>query len=440
MPAHTKRQARRLPYIAMPRSNLLPAKQRQFAVDVVRRLRAAGFEAYWAGGCVRDRLLGRTPKDYDVATDALPPQIRQVFGRRRSIPVGAAFGVITVLGPRGAGQIEVATFRRDATYSDGRHPDSVTFSTAREDASRRDFTINGLFYDPVGEEVVDFVGGQEDLSRQVIRAIGDPRDRFGEDKLRMLRAVRFSATLQFTLETSTLAAIREMAHEIAVVSPERIAMEIKRMLVEPARSTAVRLLLETGLAAAVLPEIVPTDQSGKRRLESTLAVLERLREPGFTLALAALLCPVVDPAGADRVCKRWRLSNRQTNRVRWLVRHQAALEHARSTPWSKVQKILIAEGIQDLLALGEAMALAGSGDTREIAWCRSKLAQPREVLNPPPLLTGDDLIRHGVPAGPAYRAILKRVRDAQLDEEVHTKADALAMVDRLVREGIRGEG
>ena len=424
----------------MPRSKLVPEKQRQFAVDVVRRLRAAGFEAYWAGGCVRDRLLGRTPKDYDVATDAPPPDIRQVFGRRRTIPVGAAFGVITVLGPKGAGQIEVATFRRDAAYSDGRHPDSVTFSTAREDASRRDFTINGLFYDPIGEEVVDFVGGQEDLAGQVIRAIGDPRERFGEDKLRMLRAVRFSATFQFTLEADTLVAIREMAHQIAVVSPERIAMEIERMLVEPGRSTAVRLLLESGLAAAVLPEIIPADQSGQRRPESTLTVLDRLREPGFPLALAALLYPVVDPAGADRVCKRWRLSNRQTNRVRWLVRHHAALEHARSMPWSKVQRILIAEGIEDLLALGEAVALAGCGETGEIAWCRSKLAQPREALNPPPLLTGDDLIRHGVPAGPAYQAILKRVRDAQLDEEVQTEADALALVNRLLKEGLRDEG
>lgn len=424
----------------MPRSKLLPEKQRQFAVDVVRRLRAAGFEAYWAGGCVRDRLLGRTPKDYDVATDALPPQIRQVFGHRRTVPVGAAFGVITVLGPKGAGQIEVATFRRDAAYSDGRHPDSVTFSTAREDASRRDFTINGLFYDPTADEVVDFVGGQEDLSRQVIRAIGDPRDRFGEDRLRMLRAVRFSATFQFTLEADTMVAIREMAHEISVVSPERIAVEIERMLVEPTRSTAVRLLLDSGLAAVILPEIVPADQSAERRLEGTLAVLERLHRPGFPLALAALLYPVLDPAGADQVCKRWRLSNRQRDRVRWLVRHHAALDHARSMPWSKVQKVLTAEGIEDLLALAEAVALSGSGDAGEIAWCRSKLAQPCEALNPPPLLTGDDLIRHGVPAGPAYRTILRRVRDAQLDQEVHTKADALAMVDRLLQRRMRDEG
>jgi len=414
---------------------LVPDKQRRFAVEVVRRLRAAGFEAYWAGGCVRDQLLGRTPKDYDVATDAVPPEIREVFGHRRTLAIGAAFGVITVLGPRGAGQIEVATFRRDEAYSDGRHPDGVSFSTAREDASRRDFTINGLFYDPIEEEVIDFVGGQEDLARQVIRAIGDPRGRFGEDKLRMLRAVRFSATFQFALEADTLAAIRQMAEEITVVSPERIAVEMHRMLVEPGRSVAVRLLVETGLAAAVLPEILPSDEPGRRRLEHTLTVLDRLREPGFPLALAAVLYPVVDAAGAGQVCQRWRLSNRETSRVSWLVEHHAVPEHAPSRRWSQVQAVFVNDGIDDLLALGEAVALAGSGDTSGIAWCRAKLAEPRDVLDPPPLLTGDDLIRHGVRAGPAYRALLKRVRDAQLDKEVHTKAEAFALVDRLLDEG-----
>src|SRR3954463_16298353 len=171
-----------------------PARQRAFALEIAKKLRTAGFEALWAGGCVRDELLGLTPKDYDVATSAKPDQIRDLFGRRRTLPIGASFGVITVLGPQGAGQIEVATFRTDAQYSDGRHPDSVTFTTAEHDAQRRDFTINGLFYDPIANQVVDFVGGQADLERRTIRAIGDPRSRIGEDKLRMLRAVRFAAS------------------------------------------------------------------------------------------------------------------------------------------------------------------------------------------------------------------------------------------------------
>src|SRR5262245_25703221 len=202
------------------------SSQRDFALDIVRHLRGAGHEALWAGGCVRDQLLGLKPKDYDVATSATPDQIREVFGRRRSLPIGAAFGVITVLGPHEAGQIEVATFRTDAAYSDGRHPDSVAFTTAEHDAQRRDFTINGLFFDPVAEQVVDYVGGQDDLKRRTIRAIGDARQRLGEDKLRMLRAVRFAAAFGFTIEARTMHAIQEMAGDINTVSAERIGMEI----------------------------------------------------------------------------------------------------------------------------------------------------------------------------------------------------------------------
>ena len=410
---------------------LVHEEQRRFATEVVRRLRQAGFEAYWAGGCVRDRLLGRTPKDYDVATNATPPQIRRLFGRRRTLAIGAAFGVITVIGPRKAGQVEVTTFREDAAYSDGRHPDQVTFSSAEEDASRRDFTINGLFYDPIQQRVIDFVGGQADLAGGIVRAIGEPRHRFAEDKLRMLRAVRFSATFGFPLEADTLAAIRQMAAEITVVSPERVAMEMRRMLVEPKRAEAVRLMLDTGLATALLPEIVPGDDAGRQRRDHALAVLERLSEPGFPLALGALLQELVDPAGARRVCRRWRLSNKETARVAWLVEHQAVLSTARSIRWSVLQPILIAEGIEDLLALYQAAAPSGAD---EVAYCRRLLGQPREQLDPPPLLTGDDLLAHGVPSGPQYRMLLRQVRHAQLDGEIHTKADAMALVERLMKE------
>src|SRR6186997_3487253 len=217
-------------------------RQRAFAVEIAQKLRAAGFEALWAGGCVRDELLGLTPKDYDVATSATPDQIRDLFGRRRTLPIGAAFGVITVLGPRTAGQIEVATFRSDAAYSDGRHPDSVTFTTAEHDAERRDFTINGLFYDPVAEQVVDYVGGQDDLHKRTIRAIGDARARLGEDKLRMLRAVRFATAFDFTIDADTLRAIQKMAAELNTVSAERIGMEVRLMLIDPNRAVALRLL------------------------------------------------------------------------------------------------------------------------------------------------------------------------------------------------------
>ena len=235
-----------------------PKEQRRFAFEVVRQLRGAGFEAYWAGGCVRDQLLGRTPKDYDVATNAMPDQVRTLFGRRRTLAIGAAFGVIAVIGPKAAGMVEVTTFRRDAAYSDGRHPDSVAFSTAEEDASRRDFTINGLFYDPIDQRVIDYVGGQQDLAAKHLRAIGNARERFAEDKLRMLRAVRFAATFALTLDDETRAAIVEMAAEIHVVSPERIAMEMRRLLADSSRAIGVWLMLETKLAEQLLPEIAPS--------------------------------------------------------------------------------------------------------------------------------------------------------------------------------------
>jgi poly(A) polymerase len=407
---------------------------RQFALEVVRRLRAADFEAYWAGGCVRDELLGREPKDYDVATSATPAQIRSVFGRRRTLALGAAFGVITILGPRQAGQVEVATFRQDAEYSDGRHPDSVRFSSAREDAQRRDFTINGLFYDPVAQRVIDYVGGRKDLDRRVIRAVGDPLERFTEDKLRMLRAVRFSAAYEFSVEPKTLAAIRRMASEITVVSAERISTEMQRVLVDGNRATGMRLLLETGLATVILPEVVPSDQKLREEFERSLRVIDRFNGPGVSLVLAGLLHNRVDAGGAEKVCRRWRLSNRQTDRVTWLVENHLALKGARTKRWSELQKILVTEGIDDLLALSEAEFRVAGVDTRDIDWCRSLLERPAEELDPPPLLTGDDLISHGVVPGPNYGILLQRVRDAQLDEEVRTPREALALVDRMLKE------
>ena len=382
---------------------------------------------------MRDRLLGRQPKDYDVATDATPPQVRRVFRRRKTVAVGAAFGVITVLGPPGAGQIEVATFRRDDTYSDGRHPDRVVFSSPQEDALRRDFTINGLFYDPLDDRVLDLVGGEQDLTNGLIRAVGDSYQRFAEDKLRLLRAVRFAASLGFALESRTEEAIRRMASEITVVSPERIGGEMQRMLVDRHRGRGIRLLLETGLASPVLPEIVPAGDEHQARLERTLAVLDRLEEPSFPLALAAVLHAWVDSSGAIGVCRRWRLSNAQMDRVAWLVEHRATLREARSMPWSTLQKVIVAEGIEDLLALEEAVVSAAGGDTGHVAWCRSLLQQPREVLDPPPLLTGDDLLRHGVPAGPIYRTVLGEVRRAQLDGEIHSQEEARSLAAALVR-------
>jgi len=413
---------------------ILPQEQRQFAVEVVRKLREAGFEAFWAGGCVRDQLLGRTPKDYDVATQAAPPQIREIFGQRRTLAIGAAFGVITVIGQKSAGMIEVATFREDAAYSDGRHPDHVTFSSAREDAARRDFTINGLFYDPIEERVIDYVGGQEDLAQRKIRAIGNPRERIAEDKLRLLRAVRFSATFDFALEEETRAAIVEMADQIGVVSPERIAMEMRRMLVDPSRVAAVRLLLATNLAIAVLPEIIhpspiPGEGPGVRadRLEQALTILGRLKAPAFPLALAALLHNTSDSDSVKKVSSRWRLSNKETERAVWLVENQRAIINPQTMKWSALQPLLIADGIHDLLELMEASSPEGD---KAAAYCLNLLLQPPEILDPPPLVTGEDLLELGIPQGPAYRTLLQKMRDMQLDGEILTSEAAKQMLKK----------
>jgi poly(A) polymerase len=419
-----------------------PAAQREFAAEIVRQLHEHGHVAYWAGGCVRDQQLGRMPKDYDVATNATPAEIREVFGRRRTLAVGAAFGVIVVLGRPGQGQVDVTTFRQDSRYSDGRHPDSVTFSTPSEDAQRRDFTINGMFYDPLADRVIDYVGGIDDLARRLVRAIGDPRQRFDEDKLRMLRAVRFAATFNFQLDPATEAAIREMASQIHVVSAERIAQEIRGMLVHSDRARAMELLRTTGLLAALLPVLA---EQTSPEWQHTLTVLERLREPSFALALAALIgavegqgpgASVGDHAVrmATEICERWRLSNKETERVAWLLGNQWQVRGAREAPWPRLQRLLISEGIDDLLNLEEAEALASGRDLADVEHCRRLLQLPPEELNPPPLLTGDDLKQHGLQPGKEFKILLEQVRDAQLEKRVTTKAEALALVDRLRRD------
>ena len=425
--------------------SLDPIKQREFAVDVVRTLRAHGFEAYWAGGCVRDRLLGHPPKDYDVATTALPEQIREIFTRRRTVPVGAQFGVITVVGPKPSGQVEVATFRQDTTYSDGRHPDSVEFSTPEADAHRRDFTINGLFYDPLEDRVIDYVGGVDDLGRGIVRAIGEPRARFQEDKLRLLRAVRFTAAFNFTLDLRTREAVEAMAGEVNIVSVERIAEEIRRMLTHGNRAVAIDLLREVRLLEQILPELTmandpatPTavGRDGVTAWLASVTALGLLAEPGFPLALAVLLHAFVDGPGAWAIARRWKLSNDESRRVRWLVEQQTGLVGARQMPWSRLQPLLTNAGSADLLALHEALRGAAAEEVphasaADLTVCCEKRALPPEVLDPPPLVTGDDLIAHGVPRGKPYQRLLQAVRDAQLEGEIHNKRQALALVDRL---------
>jgi tRNA nucleotidyltransferase/poly(A) polymerase len=401
-----------------------PPAQREFALEIVRRLRAANFEALWAGGCVRDELLGITPKDYDVATSATPEQVQDLFGRRRTLPIGAAFGVVTVLGPRAAGQIDVATFRTDSAYSDGRHPDSVTFTDAQHDALRRDFTINGLFFDPVAKQVVDFVDGRADLQARIIRAIGDPRLRFSEDKLRMLRAIRFAATFEFAIEDETMRAIQDMSTEILTVSAERIGMEVRRMLVDANRATALELLQSSQLLPQILPEIAAL---GTSEFRETLKRISRLELPTLPLALAALLLPV-EGRDVREIGRRMRYTNREMELTEWLLKNIDVVSNAPAVPWPELQRVLVHEAAADLIALVQTST---ESPVAALEFCRERLAWPAERLNPTPLLDGGELIRHGLAPGPQFAELLEQVRDAQLEGEIATRDEALALVDRL---------
>lgn len=407
-----------------------PAASREFAASVATRLRDAGHETYWAGGCVRDELLGRTPADYDVATAAAPEIVRDVFGRKRTLAIGAAFGVITVLGPKGAGQVEVATFRTDAAYTDGRHPAGVTFCSAREDAHRRDFTINGLFLDPLTGEVHDFVGGRADLEAGIVRAIGVPSQRFGEDHLRMLRAIRFTAFFDFVLEGETRAAIERMTHLVTGVSPERIASELRTMVERTGRERALVLLAETGLARELLPELAPARGTVGDRWVNAAAVIGALDEPALPQALA-LLAADRDAAASAHIASRLRLSNNEAKAVAWLhagLRELGDTADLDSRAWSTVQP-WVADPRAVLLAdLLRARAARGLGDAAAAAWFTGQVARPRPEIDPPPLVTGDDLLAAGVPAGRALGQALAKARQLQLDGVVSTREQALAAV------------
>jgi poly(A) polymerase len=458
--------------------------ERGFALDVVRRLRGAGHEALWAGGCVRDELLGLVPKDYDVATSARPEEVRRVF--RRTVAVGMSFGVVEVLGSRPEGgyfRIQVATFRSDGAYIDGRRPEEVVFSSAREDAERRDFTINGMFFDPLENRLIDYVGGQADLEARILRAIGDPRERFREDKLRMLRAVRLAARFELTIAPETTSAIVAMAPELGVISAERIADELRKMLVDRHRSRALRLFLDLGLAAAVMPELLamrglpqglpradgpglpPPGLPGPVQAvagaevvdlwEHVLRVLDRLGEDTtFPLALAALLHDVGKPRTVGRtperytfhghehvgqrmaseICLRLKLSNEERERVEWLVdKHQILADVGKMRP-CKLKPLLIHPGIWELFALHRADALASGRGVEHVeeAEARRQRWLDSGELDPGPLITGNDLLALGLTPGPLFKELLDAVRDAQLDGVIQTREQATAMVRELV--------
>ncbi len=444
----------------------MEAHPKEFATSIIQTLRQRGFQAYLAGGCVRDLLLGREPKDYDVATSATPELVMRIFPE--TYAVGAQFGVVLVpVTPEDAGNdtptkaIEVATFRSDLGYSDGRHPDEVRFSKdPQEDVARRDFTINGMLLDPGSGKVLDFVGGQKDLAAGIVRAIGEPERRFAEDKLRMLRAVRFAARFEYAIDAGTFAAIQKLAREIQVVSRERVRDELTRMLTEGHGRRAFLLLDESGLLEYVLPEVSRmkgVQQPPEYHPEGdvfvhTLLLLDNLPAScPSTLAWGALLHDVGKPPTfrvapdrirfdehvevgvkmAEEICRRLRFSNDETAQILALVDNHMRFSHATRMKQSTLKKFIRMPAFDEHLALHRADCLASHRNLSMYDFIQQKRAEiPPETMRPLPLVTGHDLIAAGHVPGPKFKQILGAVEDAQLEGRLASREAALEFVRR----------
>jgi poly(A) polymerase len=446
------------------------SEKAQEAVHIAHTLREHGHSAYLVGGCVRDLLLGREPADYDVTTSATPQEVIRIFPQ--TYAVGAQFGVVLVPvrkdtpeGERDNYAIEVATFRSDGAYSDGRHPDEVKFSKdVRMDVQRRDFTINGLLLDPATAEVLDYVGGREDLRLSVVRTIGEPHQRFTEDKLRMLRAVRFAARFGYTIEAQTLTAIRELAPHIHQVSRERVRDEILKMLTEGHARRAFELLDETNLLEQVLPEVKKmqgVQQPPQYHPEGdvwihTLMLLEGLPAGSSkTLALGALLHDVGKPPTfriapdrirfdshaeigtkmAEEICKRFRLSNEDTEQVLSLVANHMRFGDIMKMKESTLKRFFRLPKFDQHLELHRLDCSSSHRDLSLYEFAKEKFhTLPEEQIRPTPLITGDDLIAAGYQPGPRFKELLTAVEDAQLDGSISTKEEAMRLVRERARE------
>jgi len=404
------------------------AGTKKTALMVLKRLRQAGHQAFFAGGCVRDMLLGRPCADYDLATSASPREVRGLFNR--VLMVGAKFGVAMVIHNRR--QIEVTTFRSDLSYSDGRHPDGVRFSTPREDARRRDFTINGMFYDPITDEVIDYVGGREDLDRRIIRTIGSPDRRFAEDYLRTIRAVRFAVRLQFALDGRTARSIRKHAAKISTISGERICDELTKMLSHESAGQAVEMLAQVGLAEVVFPELHAGEGLWDRAAARVRAVGRR---GDATLSLAALLGDL-QPGEISATVRRWGASNELKNSLKWMASHLGLWPKAADTPLCRFKRLMASEHFGRLLELWRNEEQ--TADRRLVQYKRIAARArsiPSDRIAPRPFVTGDDLIAMGLGEGPRLGRIARKLYDAQLNEEFETRRQALKAAARLAAEG-----
>jgi len=426
------------------------------AHTVIAKLRAAGHQAFLVGGCVRDLLLGGKPKDFDVATDARPDRIMDLFPR--SGRVGAHFGVVLVRDV--FEQVEVATFRSDHAYEDGRHPEFVRFETdPRQDVLRRDFTINGLLMDPFSGEVLDFSGGRQDLARRVIRAIGDPDIRFAEDHLRLLRAVRFAARLGFEIAPETFDAMRRHRALIEKVAPERVRDELVRILTEGGARRGFELLDASGMLDLILPEVAAmkgVEQPPEYHPEGdvwihTLMLLEQLDQASPTLAMGALLHDVGKPPTfrvaerirfdghveegvriAHNILHRLRFSRDEMDQVEALIANHMKFKDVHRMKDSTLKRFLRTPEFAEHLELHRLDVLASNRNLENYEYARRKLEEFSEThLAPPPLVTGTDLIGAGYEPGPAFSVILEAVEDAQLEGRISTTDEAMAMVREL---------
>jgi putative nucleotidyltransferase with HDIG domain len=423
------------------------------ARSVIDRLREHGRQAFLVGGCVRDLLLGLAPKDYDVSTDARPEQLVCLFPNARL--VGAHFGVVLVR--EGSEEVEIATFRSDHAYADGRRPTAVDFETdPRQDVTRRDFTINGLLLDPRTDEVIDYVGGRDDLRAGLVRAIGDPETRFAEDHLRLLRAVRFAARFGFSIETATFAALRKLSGRIVAISAERIRDELLRILTEGGARRGFELLDASGLLEHLLPEIARmkgVEQPPEFHPEGdvwihTLMMLEGMRAPSATLALAVLLHDVGKPptfrvadrirfdghaeVGAEmavRILTRLRFPNDVIRQVESLVANHLRFKDVTRMRESTLKRFLRMDRFEEHLELHRLDCAMSHGLLGNYEFLKRKLAEvPPETLKPKPLVTGDDLIAAGYGPGPAFGTMLRAAEDAQLEGEITTLEEGLALI------------
>jgi poly(A) polymerase len=395
---------------------------KQAAIQIVRRLRDAGFEALLAGGCVRDMLLKRRPNDYDVATNARPQDVSRLF--RRTLKVGAKFGVVVVLIDNI--QIEVATFRTESDYTDGRHPAKVSFTNAREDAARRDFTINAMFYDPVAKKVIDYYGGQQDLKNKVIRTVGDPTERFSEDYLRMLRALRFSTQLGFEIDPQTKSAVCDGAQNITKISGERIAAELEGILVSPNRAKGVSLLIETGLAGVIFPDFADSDA------DFAVKVLANLpKEIDFALGLAGLFAGFPTQFAIEK-CEPLKLSRNQYKHIAFLLDHRGKLLN--DLALSELKLLLAEPYFEDLFALQKAIQKASNQGIGPLTKLQKKINQLKGVeIKPKPILTGHDLMALGAVPGPTLGQLSREMYIAQLEGKLQSADQANQWVTKWLQ-------